>query len=297
MEESQNEVIVKPFVYGSIAMFLGRKGQQNNSYKWCVYVRGVNNENISNFIKEVQFTLHDSFENKVRIKNQWPFELYETGWGEFDIKIKIFLVDETIKPLEVIHPLKLFPQQSHIAPSSKRPVINENYDEIIFVNPKPHIRELLLKKIDGNLIDNNKNNNNEDKGDIDNNFNGDDNEENNSTSNKMDIDNIGSVNNKNLDSMDVEDDKKENEKNKNEEFEKKISDNDMNKNDNNLNSKLSSYIPNISQYFLPVDDSSNLKDFEEHNLFLTKEIEILKNSILEKDKQISDLMKSMKELK
>lgn len=296
MQESQNEVIVKPFVYGSIAMFLGRKGQQSNSYKWCVYVRGVDNENISNFIKEVQFTLHDSFENKVRIKSQWPFELYETGWGEFDIKIKIFLVDESIKPLEVIHPLKLFPQQSHIAPSSKRPVINENYDEIIFVNPKPHIRELLMKKFDGNIL-NYKNIHHDDKIDIniDHHFH-DDNEENNSISNKMDIDNIGSLNNKNLDSMDVEDEKKENEKNKNEEFEKKISDNDINKNDN-LNSKLSSYIPNISQYFLPVDDSSNLKDFEEHNLFLTKEIEILKNSILEKDKQISDLMKSIKELK
>jgi transcription initiation factor IIF auxiliary subunit len=281
MSETKNEIITKPFIYGSIAMYLGKKGQQNNSYKWCVYVRGVHNENISNFIKEVQFTLHDSFENKVRVIPKWPFELYETGWGEFEIKIKIFLVDETIKPLEVVHPLKLFPQQSHIAPSSKRPVIEENYDEIIFVNPKPHIRELLMKKYDSNL----SLNKNDDEKNFDNvdNMNIEEGDDNNS---------IGDKNGEKNDLMDVDDDKRDGDKSKDDDYDKKNNDGE-NKNDINSNSK----IPNISQYFKEVDDSSNLKDFEEHNLFITNEIENLKNLILEKEKQISDLMKSLKELK
>ena len=280
MSENKNEIITKPFIYGSIAMYLGKKGQQNYSYKWCVYVRGVHNENISNFIKEVQFTLHDSFENKVRVIPKWPFELYETGWGEFEIKIKIFLVDESIKPLEVVHPLKLFPQQSHIAPSSKRPVIEENYDEIIFVNPKPHIRELLMKKYDSNLSlnksDDEKNYDNGDGMNIDE---GDDNNSIEKNGDKNDL-------------MDIEDDKRDGDKSKDDEYDKKNNDGD-NKNDINSNSK----IPNISQYFKEVDDSSNLKDFEEHNLFITNEISNLKHLILEKEKQISDLMKSIKELK
>ncbi len=280
MSERKNEIIIKPFIYGSIAMYLGKKGQQNYSYKWCVYVRGVHNENISNFIKEVQFTLHDSFENKVRVIPKWPFELYETGWGEFEIKIKIFLVDESIKPLEVVHPLKLFPQQSHIAPSSKRPVIEENYDEIIFVNPKPHIRELLMKKYDSNLSlnksDDEKNYDNGDGMNIDE---GDDNNSIEKNGDKNDL-------------MDIEDDKRDGDKSKDDEYDKKNNDGD-NKNDINSNSK----IPNISQYFKEVDDSSNLKDFEEHNLFITNEISNLKHLILEKEKQISDLMKSIKELK
>ena len=281
MSETKNEIITKPFIYGSIAMYLGKKGQQNNSYKWCVYVRGVHNENISNFIKEVQFTLHDSFENKVRVIPKWPFELYETGWGEFEIKIKIFLVDETIKPLEVVHPLKLFPQQSHIAPSIKRPVIEENYDEIIFVNPKPHIRELLMKKYDSNL----SLNKNDDEKNFDNvdNMNIEEGDDNNS---------IGDKNGEKNDLMDVDDDKRDGEKSKDDDYDKKNNDGE-NKNDINSNSK----IPNISQYFKEVDDSSNLRDFEEHNLFITNEIENLKNLILEKEKQISDLMKSIKELK
>ena len=210
MSESKNEIIIKPFIYGSIAMYLGKKGQQNNSYKWCVYVRGVHNENISNFIKEVQFTLHDSFENKVRVIPKWPFELYETGWGEFEIKIKIFLVDETIKPLEVVHPLKLFPQQSHIAPSIKRPVIEENYDEIIFVNPKPHIRELLMKKYDSNLsLNKNDDEKNYDNGDGMNIDEGDDNNSIEKNGDKNDL-------------MDIEDDKRDGDKSKDDEYDKKI---------------------------------------------------------------------------
>ena len=280
MSESKNEIIIKPFIYGSIAMYLGKKGQQNYSYKWCVYVRGVHNENISNFIKEVQFTLHDSFENKVRVIPKWPFELYETGWGEFEIKIKIFLVDESIKPLEVVHPLKLFPQQSHIAPSSKRPVIEENYDEIIFVNPKPHIRELLMKKYDSNLsLNKSDDEKNYDNGDG---MNIDEGDDNNSIEKNGDKNEL----------MDIEDDKRDGDKSKDDDYDKKNNDGD-NKNDINSNSK----IPNISQYFKEVDDSSNLKDFEEHNLFITNEISNLKHLILEKEKQISDLMKSIKELK
>ena len=131
----QNEIIIKPFVYGSVAFSLGKKSNEDISHKWCVYVRGVNNENISNFVKEVHFILHTTFQNHIRKVDKWPFELYEVGWGEFDIKIKIFLIDETMKPLEVVHSLKRYPSQSDINLASRRPVVSENYDEIIFTAP------------------------------------------------------------------------------------------------------------------------------------------------------------------
>ena len=70
----KNQIIVKPFVYGSVAIYLGKKSKGEATHKWCVYVRGVNNENISNFIKSVQFTLHTTFPNNVRKINKWPFE-------------------------------------------------------------------------------------------------------------------------------------------------------------------------------------------------------------------------------
>jgi len=143
-QEKDNEIIVKPIVYGSVAFWLGKKADDKISHKWSVYVRGINNEDISYFVKEVEFTLHASFDNYVRVVKKWPFELYESGWGQFDIIITIHLIDETAKPIEFVHPLKLYPSQAHVSMSTKKPVVSESYDEIIFVNPRQEIREVLL---------------------------------------------------------------------------------------------------------------------------------------------------------
>ena len=301
----QNEIIIKPFVYGSVAFFLGKKSHEDISHKWCVYVRGVNNENISNFIKEVHFILHTSFQNHIRKVDKWPFELYEVGWGEFDIKIKIFLIDETMKPLEVVHSLKLYPSQSHINPSSKRPVVSENYDEIIFVNPKPNIREMLLTKsepvanpvtlqsnIDANatsqmeIDDGNVTENKEEKSEV-NPVEGE---------NKMEIEIGGSA----------EKDINQQQQNVNQvttvnqtmvkKIESELTDN-ASVAASNANKTISAFIPNVSQYFLPVDDTAHLKELEENNTFISKEIENVKNALAEKEKEIAVLIKSIKEFK
>jgi len=141
-DSKNNEIIVKSIFYGSIAFWLGKKADEKISHKWVVYVRGLNNEDISYFIKEVVFTLHESFENHVRVVNKYPFELYESGWGEFDIKITINFNDDSIKPIEFIHSLKLYPQ-ANISMSTKKPIVSENYEEIVFVNPKSPLKELL----------------------------------------------------------------------------------------------------------------------------------------------------------
>ena len=53
----------------------------------------------------------------------------------------------------------------------------------------------------------------------------------------------------------------------------------------------------MSQYFLPVDDSAHLKELEENNTFISKEIENVKNALTEKEKEIAILIKSIKEFK
>jgi YEATS domain-containing protein 4 len=138
-----NEIITKSIVYGSIAFWLGKKSEENLTHKWCVYVRGNNNEDISYFVKEVIFTLHSTFENNVRTITKWPYELYASGWGEFDIKINIILKDEAIKPIEFVHFLKLYPPANQ-TPTIKKPIVSEFFDEIVFVNPKKQLRDCLL---------------------------------------------------------------------------------------------------------------------------------------------------------
>ena len=269
----KNQIIVKPFIYGSVAINLGKKSKEASTHKWCVYVRGINNENISNFIKSVTFTLHSTFPNNVRTINKWPFELYEMGWGEFDIKIKIELIDENVKPLELTHPLKFY-NQPHQSQSSKKPVISESYDEIIFVNPKPEILEQLLREDNTNSIGNfqepigNKKNTETDENDTNNNIN-----------------NMGSF-------MEVEDE------------DKSLATNSQINQNLNLNNNVSSItndktpmISNISQYFTKFDDSGIIRELNEKNEFVIQEIEKLKQELKKKEDDIMNLNKEIRKFK
>lgn len=61
-----------------------------HSHKWTVYVRGAGNEDLSVIIKRAVFQLHPSFNNPTRVVESPPFELSESGWGEFEIVISLF---------------------------------------------------------------------------------------------------------------------------------------------------------------------------------------------------------------
>jgi transcription initiation factor IIF auxiliary subunit len=279
IQGEKNQIIIKPFIYGSVAINLGRKSKEEATHKWCVYVRGIHNENISNFIKSVKFTLHDTFQNNIRTITKWPFELYETGWGEFDIKIQIQLIDETVKPIDLVHSLKFY-HVPHSSGSSKRPVVSENYDEIIFVNPKPEILEQLLK--DDNKIFQEPLNKKISSENIDEN-----------DANKDSIV-MGSSNNLNNlgNSMDVEEEDKS----------AIVSRMDSNLNLNNNNSVISMdkggvLIPNVEQYFGKIDDSSQFKELQEKNQFILQEIEKLKKELNIKEEEIMKLNKEIRKNK
>ena len=45
---------------------------------------------MSAYVKKVNFKLHDSYSNPNRTVTKPPYEVTETGWGEFEIVIKIY---------------------------------------------------------------------------------------------------------------------------------------------------------------------------------------------------------------
>lgn len=51
------------------------------------------------YIKKVHFKLHESYTNPNRIVTKAPYELTETGWGEFEIVIKIYFHDPNERPV------------------------------------------------------------------------------------------------------------------------------------------------------------------------------------------------------
>ena len=196
------------------------------------------------------------------------------GWGEFDIKIKIELIDESVKPIELTHALKFY-NQPHQSQSSKKPVVSENYDEIIFVNPKPEILEQLLKddNINSEVIFQEPINNkkNIDDGEND--------------GNKDNMNNIGS-------SMEVEDEDKSLATNS--QVNQNLS---LTNNMSIISNDKTPMISNISQYFTKFDDTAIIKELNEKNEFVIQEIEKLKQELKKKEDDINNLNKEIRKYK
>ena len=105
-------------------------------------------------------------------------QVTETGWGEFEIQIKIYLADPVERPVTIYHVLKLFqvskkvnnarvllflfwqtgtgPSTDPSALKGGKSVVSEFYDEIIFQDPTQYIqvgRPLTKSLYDILLID------------------------------------------------------------------------------------------------------------------------------------------------
>ncbi|KAM4671167.1 YEATS domain-containing protein 4 isoform 2-T2 [Amazona ochrocephala] len=93
--------IVKPIVYGNVARYFGKKREEDgHTHQWTVYVKPYRNEDMSAYVKKIQFKLHESYGNPLRVVTKPPYEITETGWGEFEIIIKIFFIDPNERPLD-----------------------------------------------------------------------------------------------------------------------------------------------------------------------------------------------------
>jgi len=135
--------IVKPILYGSSSQPFGKKREPDgHTHEWTIYVKPFNNEDMSHYVKKVQFRLHDSYTNSNRIVSKPPYEVSETGWGEFEVQIKIHFHDAAAeKPVTVYHGLKLFhsqPGETQMSQTSsalvqgRKTVVSEFFDELVF---------------------------------------------------------------------------------------------------------------------------------------------------------------------
>jgi YEATS domain-containing protein 4 len=124
----ENHYVACPIVYGSIAFYLGKKAEEFNTHRWTLFVRGPNDDDLSIFVEKAVFTLHPSFQNPVRSKDYLkplvrsiyllvsiiaithsPYEITETGWGEFEASIRLFFRDPDEQPIDLFHQIRLYP--------------------------------------------------------------------------------------------------------------------------------------------------------------------------------------------
>ncbi|GAA6013601.1 hypothetical protein JCM11491_002721 [Sporobolomyces phaffii] len=119
--------VYRPVIYGNSTTLLAEHERQgtDHTHRWTVGIRSAASlarlnshpnhqiggaDDLSYMIKKVTFKLYETYKNPLRTIESPPFEVTETGWGEFDIIIKVFFVLEASeKPLTLNHHLKLHP--------------------------------------------------------------------------------------------------------------------------------------------------------------------------------------------
>ncbi|SAL98328.1 hypothetical protein [Absidia glauca] len=143
--------VSRPIYYGNTATpITGKKpSDSDHTHQWTVMLKGLGNDDLSYYIRKVVFKLHETYPNPLRTVEQPPFELTETGWGEFEIMIKVhFQVATSEKSVTLYHHLRLHPYEDDIngQPWPKdKPVSSLMYDELVFNEPTEAFRDILAK--------------------------------------------------------------------------------------------------------------------------------------------------------
>lgn len=145
--------VTRPIIYGNTLTPIGAIRppgiNPDHTHHWTVFVRDPNGNDISYMIKKVVFKLHDTYVNLTRSIEEPPFEVTETGWGEFEINIKIFFKSESgEKNLSIFHHLRLHPYQNDA--NKEEGLLNNGknvesilYDEVVFNEPTDKMFEIL----------------------------------------------------------------------------------------------------------------------------------------------------------
>jgi len=150
---------------GNISKYFGKKRESDgHTHEWTVYLKPFQNEDMSAYVKKVHFKLHESYANPNRVVSKPPYEVSETGWGEFEVQVKIHFNDANERPVTFYHVLKLFhgnegPGGANAGTGSgsgagsgptavtivqgRKTALREGYDEIVFHEPTQYIHTLL----------------------------------------------------------------------------------------------------------------------------------------------------------
>ncbi|KAH0123866.1 hypothetical protein KCU67_g10985, partial [Aureobasidium melanogenum] len=86
----KNTRISRPFIIGSQAWNLDPSTQttpipEGHTKGWRVYVKALDGgPDLSTWLKKVQFKLHMTYADPSRTVEAPPFQIQETGYGEFD---------------------------------------------------------------------------------------------------------------------------------------------------------------------------------------------------------------------
>ena len=149
-----NVTVTKPIIIGTytFAKAGASEGAAPSAFRWTILIRSGESidEDLSDYIRRVEFNLHSTFAQPRRVVEAPPFQVEEQGWGEFEIHARIFFQDPNERPLDVKHWLKLRPDEGDASAAgidfSKQPLVSEQFEEIVFNSPHEWFYEKLTKR-------------------------------------------------------------------------------------------------------------------------------------------------------
>ncbi|TIA87191.1 hypothetical protein E3P99_03334 [Wallemia hederae] len=163
--------IARPIVIGNTARAITAQEREDDpnipethTHRWTISVRsaspqlpdsafdegceGVDDGSLSVWLRRVQIRLHDTYKDNNRTIDRAPFVVSETGWGEFEVVLRLhFAAEAGERPLVLHHMLKLHPwnvTRSIGRDDGLPPTVHSwQYDEIAFTDPHESFYTLL----------------------------------------------------------------------------------------------------------------------------------------------------------
>ena len=124
--------ITKKIIFGNETVPLKRQQNNTSTHQWTLFIRPFDESDLSvyNVIDSVTFHLHESFQNSHRKVTQPPFQIIESGWGEFDAVIEV-MFKYNLGSITYKHTIILFNQER----KAKNAFTHVAFDQLIFINP------------------------------------------------------------------------------------------------------------------------------------------------------------------
>lgn len=147
--------ITRHFIIGNSAVTLPHPSYpdppEGHSKGWKVYVRPLpNGPDITTWLKKVQFKLHHTYANASRTIEGPPFELSETGYGEFGVEIRLYFNTESNEKAQYReHFLVLAPygtQEQQERQTRENSVVAERIESIEFNEPTQDLYRSLTNE-------------------------------------------------------------------------------------------------------------------------------------------------------
>ncbi|KAI0987322.1 hypothetical protein GJ496_005622 [Pomphorhynchus laevis] len=126
-----------PILYGNHVVHCPEDDSMpiGHTHRWSLFFRSTVSKDceiLDYFVESITFRLHNSYSNPVRTLTCSPYEIHETGWGEFDIEITIKFKDLLPdRELTLNYYLRLFSTDESTFKNSQQSKF-EIHDSIVF---------------------------------------------------------------------------------------------------------------------------------------------------------------------